>query len=219
MVTGQKQENTSTAKNIKSETKEKDKVHSHRRTDSDTKMSKPFFRAFRRENSDFFPISNNSSSSNNNVRHSAIYSGEKVARPNGGGMFNNRRGSDVGMINKKKSDEPVLMDYIKRNESPSSTNKLSNMRPRREKTESDIVLRHSEVRRSIRESLEARRREVEQQFAKDVESIRRKKMRPVETNSIALSTATNSIVDTEEYLFIQVNLCFILYLVFLRGCF
>lgn len=176
--------------------------------DSDSKISNPFFRGFRRENSDFFPLSS---------RHSAIFV-DRNTRPNN--IFNNRRGSDVGLL--KKSGEPVLTDFIRRNsDSPSEMNKNygllnagkknvavlredSNLiRPRREKTESDIVLRHSEARKGIRESLEARRREVETQFAKEAENMRRRSTRPIEVNSIALSSATNSI-DGEEYLFLQV---------------
>lgn len=177
--------------------------------DSDSKINNPFFRGFRRENSDFFPLSS---------RHSAIFMDRNVRSNN---LFNNRRGSDVGML--KKSGEPILTDFVRRNsDSPSSEiNKNygllnagrkntavlredSNLiRPRREKTESDIVLRHSEARKGIRESLEARRREVETQFAKEAENIRRRSTRPIEVNSIALSSATNS-VEGEEYLFMQV---------------
>lgn len=177
--------------------------------DSDSKINNPFFRGFRRENSDFFPLSS---------RHSAIFV-DRNARPNN--LFNSRRGSDVGLL--KKSAEPVLTDFVRRNsDSPSSdVNKNygflnaskknvavlredSNLiRPRREKTESDIVLRHSEARKGIRESLEARRREVESQFAKEAENMRRRSTRPIEVSSIALSSATNT-VEGEEYLFIQV---------------
>lgn len=182
---------------------------SHRRMDSDSKINNPFFRGFRRENSDFFPLSS---------RHSAIFMDRNVRSNN---LFNNRRGSDVGML--KKSGEPILTDFVRRNsDSPNSEiNKNygllnagkknasvlredSNLiRLRREKTESDIVLRHSEARKGIRESLEARRREVETQFAKEAENIRRRSTRPIEVNSIALSSATNS-VEGEEYLFMQV---------------
>lgn len=176
---------------------------------SDSKINNPFFRGFRRENSDFFPMSS---------RHSAIFV-DRNARPNN--LFNNRRGSDVGLL--KKSGEPVLTDFVRRNsDSPSSevnksygflnANKKnvavlredSNLiRPRREKTESDIVLRHSEARKGIRESLEARRREVETQFAKEAENMRRRSTRPIDVSSIALSSATST-VEGEEYLFIQV---------------
>nr|CAH7746997.1 unnamed protein product [Callosobruchus chinensis] len=179
----------------------------HRRMDSDSKISNPFLRGFRRENSDFFPMSS---------RHSAIYI-DKTVRSSG--IFNNRRGSDAG-IAKKSSGEPVLMDYVKKGDSPVSSstptkemnrnnNLLSNfMRPRREKTESDIVLRHSEVRRSIRETLEARRREVESQFAKEAESMRRRSSKPIEVNSLNTSNISNSSTGSnstagDEFSFVQ----------------
>lgn len=127
----------------------------------------------------------------------------------------------MGML--KKSGEPVLTDFVRRNSDSPSSELSKNygllnaskknvavlredgnlIRPRREKTESDIVLRHSEARKGIRESLEARRREVETQFAKEAENMRRRSTRPIEVNSIALSSAANS-VEGEEYLFLQV---------------
>lgn len=194
------------------------KILSHRRVDSDSKMNHPFFRGFRRENSDFFPLSS---------RHSAIIIDRNNVRSSG--LFNNRRGSDVGLLNKKANNgEPILMDYnIKRtdlssnygqiinNSSTTSTsttndtttiNNNSLMKPRREKTESDIVLRNSDARRGIKEQLEARRREVELQFAKEADNMRKRNSRPIEINSLVLlSSATNSI-DCEEYLFIQVTI-------------
>lgn len=117
----------------------------------------------------------------------------------------------------KKSGEPVLTDFVRRNsDSPSGElnknygllnaskkNVADLIRPRREKTESDIVLRHSEARKGIRESLEARRREVETQFAKEAENMRRRSTRPIEVNSIALSSASSA-VEREEYMFLQV---------------
>ncbi|XP_063918352.1 serine/threonine-protein kinase mig-15 isoform X5 [Zophobas morio] len=176
----------------------------HRRMDSDSKIN-PFFRGFRRENSDFFPLSS---------RHSAVFSDKNVRSS---GIFNNRRSSEAG-LNKKTNGEPVLMDYVKRTESPKNKDygvisaKENNIgllrvdgnfvKPRREKTESDIVLRNSDARRSVRESLEARRREVEAQFAKEVENMRKRNSRPIEINPISLSTPTNSI-DGDEYLYIQ----------------
>lgn len=188
----------------KQSTKEK-KTPTHRRMDSDSKITNPFFRGFRRENSDFFPMSS---------RHSAVF-GDKNVRSSG--IFNNRRGSEAG-LNKKSNGEPILMDYVKRTESPknkdygviNTRDSIGLLRvdgnfvkPRREKTESDIVLRNSDARRSVKENLEARRREVEAQFAKEVENIRKRNSRPIEINQISLTTPTNSI-DDEEYLYIQV---------------
>ncbi|XP_049822517.1 mitogen-activated protein kinase kinase kinase kinase 4 isoform X4 [Aethina tumida] len=185
------------------------KSHGHRRMDSDSKITNPFFRGFRRENSDFFPMS---------ARHSAIFI-DKNARSSG--IFNNRRGSDAGLA-KKTTGEPVLTDYVKRTQSPSkndinknygliSSDKQRNspvksifkdnfLRPRREKTESEIVLRNSEARRSIRETLEARRREMETQFA---DSIGRRGSRPTDVSAMNLSTGTNSSTEGEGYVFLQ----------------
>ncbi|XP_028147069.1 mitogen-activated protein kinase kinase kinase kinase 4 isoform X2 [Diabrotica virgifera virgifera] len=189
--------------------KKEDKNKGHRRMESDSKVSNPFLRGFRRENSDFFPLSS---------RHSAIYI-DKNARSSG--IFNNRRGSDVG-ISKKTTGEPVLMDYVKKTDSLiTSTPKKDNnhnfsekpeivsfVRPRREKTESDLVLRHSEARRSIRETLEARRREVEAQFAKEAESMRRRSSKPIEMNAlnisnISSSSAGSNVTVGDEFSFIQ----------------
>lgn len=168
--------------------------------ESDSKVS-PFLRGFRRENSDLLPLGS---------RHSAIF----LDRTRSSGIFNNRRSSDAGFNATKNTGEPVLMDYVKRTESPSSTKsdtsknassknrdrhlegliKIEDMfKPRREKTESDIVLRNSDARKSIRESLEARRRETELD----------KKRVSRNTNSDLLSSTTNSF-SGDEYLFIQV---------------
>lgn len=207
---------TSKSLGIRNEDKEQ---HKRRIMESEAKVSTPFLRGFRRENSDFFPMS---------ARHSAIYI-DKNARSSG--IFNNRRGSDVGMT-KSTTGEPVLMDYIKKTDSLSSAanrkdvnikdNSLlkSFIRPRREKTESDIVMRHSEARRSIRESLEARRREVEAQFAREAENIRRRSSRPIDVSSLNISNISTSSNSTagDEFSFIQV--IFGLFgLIFLFGCF
>lgn len=195
---------SSTSNSSGNRSEDKDK-HIHRRMESDSKVSNPFLRGFRRENSDFFPMSS---------RHSAIYIDKNVRSS---GIFNNRRGSDVGMT-KKSSGEPILMEFIKKTDSLSaaSNRKESNLhensllksfiRPRREKTESDIVLRHSEARRSIRESLEARRREVEAQFAKEAENMRRRSSRPIDVSSLNISNISTSSNSTagDEFSFIQV---------------
>ncbi|KAJ8950087.1 hypothetical protein NQ318_017812 [Aromia moschata] len=190
--------------NSKTEVNKEEKKQGHRRMESDSKITNPFFRGFRRENSDFFPMSS---------RHSAIYI-DKNARSSG--IFNNRRGSDVGMA-KKSSGEPVLTDYIKKTDSLVSSTPNKNDVNRNygiinglvaRKTESDIVLRHSEARRSIRESLEARRKEVESQFAKEAENMRRRSSRPIEINTLNLSNTSNTTTGSnltagDEFSFIQ----------------
>ncbi|XP_044752776.1 mitogen-activated protein kinase kinase kinase kinase 4 isoform X3 [Coccinella septempunctata] len=207
------QENTSSSSSSsgkrdkrKKETKDvkEAKSPSHRRMDSDSKVG-PFLRGFRRENSDLLPLGS---------RHSAIF----LDRTRSSGIFNNRRSSDAGFNSTKNNGEPVLMDYVKRTESPSSTKsdnsknaanrsrehrlpesgliKIEDVfKPRREKTESDIVLRNSDARRSIRESLEARRRET------DIMD-KNRTSRSTDTNSALLSSTTNSF-SGDEYLFIQ----------------
>ncbi|XP_031358410.1 serine/threonine-protein kinase mig-15 isoform X3 [Photinus pyralis] len=173
---------------------------SHRRIDSDSKIN-PFFRGFRRENSDFFPMSS---------RHSAIFV-DRSAKARSSGIFNNRRGSDVG-IGKKSSGEPVLTDFIKRNVDSSTSKKvlssdnLTNLdiKPRREKTESDIVLRHSDARQGLRDNLEAHRKNIESQFLKEADNIRRRNSRPIEVNLVGMSKTASS-TDGEQYLYIKQN--------------
>ncbi|MCP6711145.1 hypothetical protein NL489_27755, partial [Klebsiella pneumoniae] len=73
----------------------------HRRMESDSKISKPFFRGFRRENSDFFPLSSS--------RHSAIFDRSPTNPLRSSGIFNNRRGSDVsitGLLKRNNNGEP-----------------------------------------------------------------------------------------------------------------
>ncbi|XP_076247699.1 serine/threonine-protein kinase msn isoform X3 [Calliopsis andreniformis] len=102
----------------------------HRRQESDSKLgntSSAFARAFRRENSDFFP----------SARHSAYLQKSDSSRSS---IFasGNRRGSEISVagIAGKKSNaistgEPVLTDF--------SFDRDGLQRPRREKTESEIV--------------------------------------------------------------------------------
>ncbi|XP_077289776.1 serine/threonine-protein kinase msn isoform X1 [Arctopsyche grandis] len=79
----------------------------HRRQESDSRLHNPFFRGFRRENSDWFPLSS--------TRHSAIYipkndSPAVQANPlRSSGIFNNNRRPAKG--------EPVLTEFIKMNDS------------------------------------------------------------------------------------------------------
>lgn len=178
---------------------EPEKRH-HRRMESDSKIAGPFLRGFRREHSDFFPLSS---------RHSAVFLERSPLRSSG--LFGGRRGSEAGVKSVKKSNagEPVLTDFVKRNsESPSSSGssgdlnaaKSALLKPRREKTESDIVLRRSEARRGLKEILDGRRKEPDSPLSAELEVARRRCSRPVD--SVALSTATNSI-SGEDYLYLQ----------------
>ncbi|KAK7790914.1 hypothetical protein R5R35_000923 [Gryllus longicercus] len=115
----------------------------HRRNESDSRLPLGGF-GFRRENSDFFPFSG---------RHSAILSESKGGGGSGGGLFaGSRRGSDASVAGllgggggggrrsgagggRVPAGEPVLTDF-----SLNGFGGEAPARPRREKTEGDIVL-------------------------------------------------------------------------------
>ncbi|XP_024891181.1 serine/threonine-protein kinase mig-15 isoform X9 [Temnothorax curvispinosus] len=148
----------------------------HRRQESDSKLgnaSSAFARAFRRENSDFFP----------SARHSAYL--QKSSDSSRSSIFasGNRRGSEItvaGIVGKKgsalSSGEPVLTDFSLCREGP--------QRPRREKTESEIVFgsRH-----------EARRYD----FGRDKdENARRRSCRPSDATASAVVDDAGTIKST-----------------------
>lgn len=72
------------------------------------------------------------------------------------------------------------------------------------------MLRNSVTRQELRESLEARRREVEGQFSKHAEDIRRRNSRPLDLPTSALSSPTSTTssnpFDVGDYLYLQVIL-------------
>lgn len=132
----------------------------HRRQESDSKLSLNFVRGFRRENSDFFPLSK---------RHSAIL-GERQVAAVAGNIASHRSSAIYTKNSKNNNGEPILTDFVSRQylENPSSTatttttsssasiknpNSTSDrasanhnsffMGPRRQKTESVILLRNS----------------------------------------------------------------------------
>ncbi|XP_044735697.1 serine/threonine-protein kinase mig-15 isoform X2 [Chrysoperla carnea] len=208
---------SSNSSNIDPKKKNETSANHHRRMESvDSKISKPFFRGFRRENSDFFPLSS--------ARHSAIFMDRNANPLRTSGFFNNRRGSDasiIGLAKKLNNGEPILTDFVKTNndfivsknktEDKSKDNNIeqdtsSFIRPRREKTESDIVLRNSVTRQELRESLEARRREVEGQFSRHADDIRRRNSRPLDLpsmNNSPKSSTSSNIFDAGDYLYLQ----------------
>lgn len=151
---------------------------SHKRQESDSKLSLNFVRGFRRENSDFFPMSK---------RHSAIL-GEQII-PGGGGVGSKQmsssaiqqqqRSSAIFSRNRNKG-EPILTDFTvtkrgdgdeprprtpprptgsgssnhptpRQGTTPSVRN-LDFLRPRREKTESVIFVRNSPTRQHLFDS-------------------------------------------------------------------
>ncbi|CAK1548571.1 unnamed protein product [Leptosia nina] len=78
--------------------------------EADTNGPNRFFRGFRRENSDFFPLSS--------TRHSAIYfpkhDSPVISKQRSSGIFNH---SKKQTNNSQSSGEPVLTDFIKMNDS------------------------------------------------------------------------------------------------------
>ncbi|PSN53518.1 hypothetical protein C0J52_13222 [Blattella germanica] len=173
-----------------SATDQKGIVPHHRRNESDSRITGPYG-GFRRENSDFFPASS---------RHSAVLLESKNNLGSGasGNLFSGRRGSDIagGMsalsglnilgVGKKsgnssavKNGEPVLTDFSfnKAANERASANFDHPVRPRREKTEGDIVLLRN--RQELRDELQARRLDVEQRFSREAERMRRRNSRPL----------------------------------------
>ncbi|XP_058462549.1 serine/threonine-protein kinase mig-15 isoform X12 [Malaya genurostris] len=157
------------------------KQSSHKRQDSDSKLSLNFVRGFRRENSDFFPLSK---------RHSAIL-GEQITPGSGGNgkqmsssvIQQQQRSSAIFSRNRTKG-EPILTDFtvtkrgdgedmrsqtppratgssaaqqsspgqaVMRQATPQARN-LDFRRPRREKTESVIFVRNSPTRQQLVDS-------------------------------------------------------------------
>lgn len=134
-----------------------------RESSTDSSKLPNFVRAFRRENTDFSLISK---------RHSVVL-GERLQ--NGIDMNNQLRSSAIFQRNKSKNCDPVLTTYVQKgslksnntfNQSPSKaasetitdTNKSQNpnnwtnfsfLRPRREKTESVILVRNSVARQKL----------------------------------------------------------------------
>ncbi|XP_020283502.1 serine/threonine-protein kinase mig-15 isoform X9 [Pseudomyrmex gracilis] len=144
----------------------------HRRQESDSKLgnaSSAFARAFRRENSDFFP----------SARHSAYL--QKSSDSSRSSIFasGNRRGSEIsvaGIVGEKgdglNSGEPILTDFL--------LSRDGLQRPRREKTESNIVFDR------LRSRYEARRYDLGRD--KD-ENARRRSCRPSD------ATTASAVVD------------------------
>lgn len=147
----------------------------HRRQESDSKLgnASAFARAFRRENSDFFPSTRHSAYLQKSEPRSSIFAS------------GNRRGSEIsvaGIVGKKGSSimsgEPILTDF-------SFGREGGPQRPRREKTESEIVFgnRHQDV--ASRDRAKARRLDNEARLSRDNDSgeARRRRFRPSEATS------------------------------------
>lgn len=157
---------------------DKDNSKAHKRQESDSKLSLNFVRGFRRENTDFFPLSK---------RHSAIL-GDRQATAAVLAAATPQRASVIYPKNYKNNGEPILTDFVSReydsNRTPPMTtaktasttsiassitaNNISNnannlnnnnnrnnhsrgsffLGPRREKTES-VILRNSTTRQLL----------------------------------------------------------------------
>ncbi|XP_053689773.1 serine/threonine-protein kinase mig-15 isoform X3 [Sabethes cyaneus] len=153
---------------------------SHKRQDSDSKLSLNFVRGFRRENSDFFPLSK---------RHSAILGDQNAPSSSNGSakqmstsaVQQQQRSSAIFSRNRTKG-EPILIDFtvtkradgeVIRSSTPPKTSvangsqqssaapvrqatpqarNLDFLRPRREKTESVIFVRNSPTRQQLFDS-------------------------------------------------------------------
>ncbi|XP_074103140.1 serine/threonine-protein kinase msn isoform X6 [Cotesia typhae] len=172
----------------------------HRRQESDSKLgnTSAFARAFRRENSDFFP----------STRHSAYL---QKSEPRSS-MFSsgNRRGSEIsvaGILGKKSSGsapgEPVLTEFSYGREpiTPTAGSGLL-QRPRREKTESEIVFGSSSSRQQdfLRERHEARLLRAAAAAATAAEDLssRRRSFRPSDSPTSNSLNATNSTMSSDD---------------------
>lgn len=145
----------------------------HKRQDSDSKLSLNFVRGFRRENSDFFPMSK---------RHSAILGERPSAITSPLAAAQPQRSSAIFSRNKKTS-EPILTDFVSTSsllETPKKSlqqqlqmqqqqqqqqaqpqqpqpatpgRSFDFLRPRREKTESVILVRNTATRQLLLENI------------------------------------------------------------------
>lgn len=164
----------------------------HRRQESDSKLgnASAFARAFRRENSDFFPSTRHSAYLQKSEPRSSIFAS------------GHRRGSEIsvaGIVGKKgnsmTSGEPVLTDFsFGRDPGP--------QRPRREKTESEIVFgnRHlpQDILTSRERAGETRRHDVDARFSRDHDTneARRRRFRASEATSSEDTATIKSTAST-----------------------
>lgn len=151
----------------------------HRRQESDSKLgnaSSAFARAFRRENSDFFP----------SARHSAYLQKSSDSSSRSSSIFasGNRRGSEIsvaGIVGEKggglSSGEPILTDFL--------LSRDGLQRPRREKTESNIVFDR------LRSRYEARRYDLAGRDKDAEKDARRRSSRPGTTDATTASAVAD----------------------------
>lgn len=148
---------------------------SHKKEESYIRSVLP--RVFRRENTDIFTPSS---------RHSSIFIEGNGSFAAGNDLSGKRRGSDASLlkytnITLKKSDEATSAETQK---------EWKPARPRREKTEGDIITRRN--RQELKENLEARRLEVEWRFSEETAKMKNRNSR------ILTSQNANSSTESEE---------------------
>ncbi|XP_065207859.1 serine/threonine-protein kinase mig-15 isoform X2 [Planococcus citri] len=130
-------------------------------------------RVFRRENTDFFFPS----------RHSAIFvEGKESSTGLEADLPSKRRGSDVSLTGIKYTKlEPAPPPPITKSPTVSAVateraKEFKPTRPRRERTDGDILLRRNQ-RQELKQTLEARRRDVEMRFSKEAEKMKNRNSR------------------------------------------
>lgn len=124
------------------------KNNAHKRQESDSRISLNFVRGFRRENTDFFPLSK---------RHSAVLE-QTTSQP--APQVPLRSSAIFRRNNNPHKGEPILTDFVSNKEREQhqqqslqphvaaprlSARNIDLLRPRREKTESVIVLKNRQV--------------------------------------------------------------------------
>uniref|UniRef100_A0A336MAJ8 non-specific serine/threonine protein kinase n=1 Tax=Culicoides sonorensis TaxID=179676 RepID=A0A336MAJ8_CULSO len=149
----------------------------HKRQDSDSRISLNFVRGFRRENTDFFPLSK---------RHSAVLGGEQLTPKQIPAPQVPLRSSAIFRRNiSNNKGEPILTDYTNhsadnemqrqktppqqqnnKNSSSSSSSSsfarnLDFLRPRREKTESVILVKNTAARQLYAQQIQHQNRQGE----------------------------------------------------------
>lgn len=118
--------------------------NAHKRQESDSRISLNFVRGFRRENTDFFPLSK---------RHSAVL--DQASSPAAAVPQVPLRSSAIFRRFNQNKGEPILTDFVSSRDLETSAQQpprnqqaplqVRNLRPRREKTESVIVLKNRQV--------------------------------------------------------------------------
>lgn len=130
----------------------------HKRQESDSRISLNFVRGFRRENTDFFPLSK---------RHSAVLGGEQISPSKQAAAPQVPLRSSAIFRRNQNKGEPILTDFTSRSIDAEQGSSKENgqiiktpqrqsgftrnfpdfLRPRREKTESVIVVKNATARK------------------------------------------------------------------------